>query len=76
MNLLDQLIHQLQTLLEIIDGLLVSIRKAIDKENLSKTEMCFLNETVGKTVAVSKSLIENYNEFITNQIKILDEIDE
>lgn len=78
MNSLDQLIHQSKTLLEIIDELLVSIKKAMDKENLSKTEMCFLNETINKTVAVSKSFMENYNKFITNQIEIvdIDKIDE
>ena len=57
-------------LLEIIDELLVSIRKAMDKKNLSKSEMRFLNDTINKTVAVSKSFMENYNEFLTNQIDI------
>ena len=70
MNSLDQLIHQSQTLLEIIDELLVSIKKAMDKKNLTKTEMCFLKDTINKTVAVSKSFMENYNEFLTNQIDI------
>ena len=70
MNSLDQLIHQSKILLEIIDELLISIRKATDKENLSKTEMCFLNDTINRTVAVTKSFIKNYNEFLTNQIDI------
>ena len=70
MNSLDQLIHQSKMLLEIIDELLVSIRKAIDKENLSKTKMCFLNNTINKTIVVTKSFMENYNEFLTNQIDI------
>ena len=70
MNSLDQLIRQSKMLLEIIDELLVSIQKAIDKENLSKTEMRFLNDTIKKTVAVSKSFMENYNEFLINQIDI------
>ena len=70
MNSLDQLIHQSKILLEIIDELLVSIRKAMDKKNLSKSEMRFLNDTINKTVAVSKSFMENYNEFLTNQIDI------
>ena len=71
MNSLDQLIHQSKTLLEIIDELLVSIRKAMDKENLNETEMCFLNETINKTIVVTKSFIENYNEFLTNQVDII-----
>ena len=70
MNSLDQLIHQSEILLEIFDKLLVSIRKAMDKKNLSETEMCFLNDTINRTVAVSKSFMENFNEFLNNQIKI------
>ena len=57
-------------LLEIIDELLVSIQKAMDKEDFSKTEMCFLNDTINRTVAVSKSFIENFNEFLNNQVEI------
>ena len=57
-------------LLEIIDELLVSIRMAMDKKNLSKTEMCFLNDTINKTVAVSKSFMDNFNEFLNNQVEI------
>ena len=41
MNSLDQLIHQSEVLLEIIEELLISMRKAMNKENLTKTEMCF-----------------------------------
>ena len=70
MNSLDELIRQSKMLLKIIDELLVSIKKAMDKENLSKTEMCFLNDTINKTVAVSKSFMENFNEFLNNQVEI------
>ena len=70
MNSLDQLIRQSEMLLKIIDKLLASIQKAMDKKNLSKTEMCFLNDTIKKTVAVSKSFMENFNEFLNNQIDI------
>lgn len=70
MNSLDELIRQSKILVEIIDELLVSIKKAMDKKNLCKTEMCFLNDTINRTVAVSKSFMENYNEFLTNQIDI------
>ena len=70
MNSLDKLIRQSKILLEIIDELLVSIKKAMDKENLSKTEMCFLNDTINRTVAVSKSFLVNFNEFLNKQVKI------
>lgn len=78
MNSLDELIRQSNLLLEIIDELLISIQKAKDKNNLSKTEMSFLNDTIKRTLVVSKSFLENYNEFLNNQIEIveIDEIDE
>ena len=69
MNSLDELIRQSNILLEIIDDLLISIKKATAND-FSKTEMDFLSETINKTIAVSKSFMENYNEFLTNQIDI------
>ena len=75
MNSLDQLIRQSNILVEIIDELLKSIKKAQDKEDLLKTELDFLNDTIYRTFAVSKSFIENYNEFLTNQIEIEFEIE-
>ena len=70
MNSLDQLIRQLNILVEIVDELIKLIRKAQDKEYLSKTELDVLNETIKRTLNVSKSFMENYNEFLTNQIDI------
>ena len=70
MNSLDQLIRQSNILLEIVDELLKSIKKAQDKKDLSKTELDVLNETIKRTLNVSKSFMENYNEFLTNQIDI------
>ena len=70
MNSLDQLIRQSNILLEIVDELLKSIKKAQDKKYLSKTEIDVLNETIKRTLNVSKSFMENYNEFLTNQIDI------
>ena len=67
MNSLDQLIRQSNILLEIVDELLKSIEKAQKKKDLSKTEFDFLKETIKRT---SKSFMENYNEFLTNQIDI------
>ena len=69
MNSLDELIRQSNILLEIIDDLLISIKKAMAND-FSKTEMDFLSKTINKTIAVSKSFMENYNEFLTNQIDI------
>ena len=76
MNSLDQLIRQSNTLLEIVDELLKSIKKAQDKEYLSKIESDVLNETIRRTLNVSKSFMENYNEFLTNQIDIKFDIKE
>ena len=70
MNSLDELIQQSNILLEIIDSLLVEIQKATDKKYLSKTELDVLNETIKRTLIVSKSFMKNYNEFLTNQIDI------
>ena len=70
MNSLDQLIRQSNTLIEITDELLESIKKAQNKKDLSKTELDVLNETIKRTLNVSKSFMENYNEFLTNQIDI------
>ena len=70
MNSLDQLIRQSNILVEIIDDLIISIKKAKDKKDLCKTEIDFLNDTINKTIAVVKSFMENYNEFLTNQIDI------
>ena len=75
MNSLDQLIRQSNILIEIVDELLKSIKKAQDKEYLSKTELDVLNETIRRTLNVSKSFMENYNEFLTNQIDVEFEID-
>ena len=70
MNSLDQLIRQSDILLEIVDELINSIKKAQDKKYLLKTELDVLNETIKRTLNVSKSFMENYNEFLTNQIEI------
>ena len=43
---------------------------ARNNKDLSKTELRVLNETIKKTLDVSKSFIENYNEFLTIQIEI------
>ena len=75
MNSLDQLIRQSNILIEIVDELLKSIKKAQDKEYLLKTELDVLNETITRTLNVSKSFMENYNEFLTNQIDVEFEID-
>ena len=70
MNLLDQLIRQSEILLEIVDELIESIKKAQNKKDLSKTELDVLNWTVKRTFDVSISFIENFNEFLTNYTDI------
>ena len=72
MNSLDKLIRQSNLLIEIINELITSIQKAKAKNEVSQTEMSFLNDTIKKTLVVSKSFMENYNEFITNQIEIVE----
>ena len=71
MNSLDQLLRQSNILLEIIDELIKSIKKAKDKlnkGNYNKSEMFLLNNSIKKTLTLSKSFMENYNEFIKDQI--------
>ena len=70
MNLLDQLIRQSNILLEIVDELLESIKNAQNKKDLSKTELNVLYDTIERTSNVSKSFMENFNEFLTNHIDI------
>ena len=72
MNSLDELIRQSNLLIEIINELITLIQKAKAKNEVSQTEMSFLNDTIKKTLVVSKSFMENYNEFITNQIEIVE----
>ena len=70
MNSLDQLIRQSNILIEIVDELIKSIKKAQDRHDLSKNELDFVNEAINRTLNVTKCFIENYNEFLTNQIEI------
>ena len=65
MNLLDQLIRQLNILIKIVDELSKSIKMALNKEYLSEIQLNVLNEAVKITLNVSKSFIENYNEFLS-----------
>ena len=71
MNSLDQLCNQSKILLGIIDELIKLIEKAKDKlnkGNYNNREMFVLNNSIKKTLALSKSFMENYNEFIKHQI--------
>ena len=71
MNSLDQLSNQSKILLEIIDKLVELIKKAKDElnnGNFSKSKMIDLNNCIKKTLALSKSFMENYNEFMEDQI--------
>ena len=71
MNSLDQLCNQSKILLEVIDELIKLIKKAkheLNKGNFNKSEMIVLNNSIKKTLALSKSFMENYNEFMKDQI--------
>ena len=63
MNSLDQLIRQSNILLEIVE----INRKSAKKERSFENWVRFF---IKKTLNVSKSFMENYNEFLTNQIEI------
>ena len=68
MNSLDQLSNQSKILLEIIDELIKLIKHELKKGNFNKSEMIVLNNSIKKTLALSKSFMENYNEFMKDQI--------
>ena len=71
MNSLDQLCNQSKILLEVIDELIKLIKKAkheLNKGNFNKSEIIVLNNFIKKTLALSKSFMENYNEFMKDQI--------
>ena len=63
MNALDELIRQSNILLEVIDNLIELIKKAQDN-NKSEYEMVVLINTINKTKDLTKSFMDNYNEFI------------
>ena len=72
MNSLDQLIGQSKDLLKIIDELISMMRNAIDelnKDNFSERELFALNDFTKKTLNLAKLFMENYNEFIDNQVE-------
>ena len=72
MNSLDQLIGQSKDLLRIIDELISMMRNAIDeldKDNFSEKELFALNDFTKKTLNLAKLFMENYNEFIDNQVE-------
>ena len=70
MILVEQLIRESDNLLEMIDELLKSLKKALDKKYLLKTEMRFLNKSVKRILNMTKVFMENYNKFLTTQIDI------
>ena len=53
-----------------IDELLISLKKALDKKYLLKTEMRFLNKSVKRILDMTKVFMEKYNKFLTTQIDI------
>ena len=70
MSSLDQLLRQSKILLEVIDELIDLIKKAKDelnKHNFSKREMFVLNNSIKKTLNLTKLFMENYNEFMKDQ---------
>ena len=70
MNLLDQLIRQSNILIEIIDELLNSIKKVQDNIVINENEMFLLHENIRRTIDLTKSFMNNYNDFLKDQIEI------
>ena len=71
MNLLDQLIRQSDNLIEIIDELINSIKKVQDKIVIpNENEMFVLHENITRTVNLTKSFMDVYNEFLKDHTKI------
>ena len=68
--LVQKLIRDSDKLLKMIDELLKSLKKALDKKYLLKTEMRFLKKSVKRILDMAKVFIENYNKFLTTQIDI------
>lgn len=70
MNLLDQLIRQSNILIEIIDELINSIKKVQDKIVTHENEMFLLHDNIKRTIDLTKSFMNNYNDFLKDQIEI------
>ena len=72
MNSLDQLLRQSKALLDVIDELISMVKKAKDelsKHNFSEREMFVLNNSIKKTLNLTKLFMENYNEFMKDQVE-------
>ena len=70
MNLLDQLIRQSNILIEIIDELINSIKKVQDKIVTHENKMFLLHDNIKRTIDLTKSFMNNYNDFLKDQIEI------
>lgn len=71
MNLLDQLIRQSDNLIEIIDELINSIKKVLDKiVDINENEMFVLYENIERTLNLTKSFMDVYNEFLKDHTEI------
>ena len=71
MSLLDQLINQTNTLIEILDDSINLITNLQKKENaLTQNEMSHLQQNIVRTFDLVKSYFKNYNDFLEYHTEI------
>ena len=71
MSLLDQLINQTNTLIEILDDSINLITNLQKKETaLTQNEMSHLQQNIDRTLDLVKSYFKNYNDFLEYHTEI------
>ena len=69
-NVINDLIRQSETTLEVIDDLQKLLNDAQDKlnkGNLDDTDMFYLTEAVNRTLTLANTYLKNFNAFIRNE---------
>ena len=65
MSLLDQLLNQTNTLIEILDDAINLIQNLRNKETVpTQNEMSHLEQKINRTLDLVKSYFKNYNDFL------------
>ena len=69
-NVINDLIRQSETTLEVIDDLQKLLNDAQDKlnkGNLDDTDMFYLTEAVNRTLTLANTYLKNFNAFMENE---------
>ena len=69
-NVINDLIRQSETTLEVIDDLQKLLNDAQDKlnkGNLDDTDMFYLTEAVNRTLTLANTYLKNFNAFMENK---------